>query len=546
MRGPTAGSVPSAMAAVAPVAAAALLAHATVLAGGFVWLDHAHLVDGLALAPPSQWTELFTQGFAGTGYYRPLMALALSVDRALGGWGWLYHFTSWLWHAGAAVMVVLAGQSLGLPTRAARLAGFIFAVHPLTSLVAGAIAFRSEAMVTVALLALLVFHRQRRAGAAALSLLGGSLCKETALVVGPLLIVALELEDRHGAAAAGGARATPRRRLPLLAMESAAWLLALALRLAFAPQWRAEHIPLAATEAVATRMGALTRSGLAVLLPVDRSICDASPVLGGWSLPALVGVLIALALAWVAWRRRGPGLLLALSLLPALQLVPVMRWWSPHYLYLPLAFAAMLLAEQVERLPGQARTAFAAVLVLAGLTSLHDGRRFRSDQALWTAEVGRRPTCREGQFFLAEEHRRQGRLAAAAHHYRLAIAETSGWLSYLDRAAALQNLGVTELSRGELASATTAFSAALTVERDPLSRRRLAHNLAATELRAGRAAQAEALLRDEVARHDAAPQSVLLRAHALHQLGRTAEAGALVRRLQALNAARPAALSPAP
>ena len=57
------------------VALAALAAHATVLSGGFIWLDHAHIVDGAALAPPSRWLELFTQGFAGTGFYRPLMAL---------------------------------------------------------------------------------------------------------------------------------------------------------------------------------------------------------------------------------------------------------------------------------------------------------------------------------------------------------------------------------------------------------------------------------------------------------------------------------------
>ena len=34
---------------------------------------------------------------------------------------------------------------------------------------------------------------------------------------------------------------------------------------------------------------------------------------------------------------------MALALLPSLQLVPIMRWWSPHYFYLPLAFVAMLL-----------------------------------------------------------------------------------------------------------------------------------------------------------------------------------------------------------
>ena len=33
--------------------------------------------------------------------------------------------------------------------------------------------------------------------------------------------------------------------------------------------------------------------------------------------------------------------LFALALLPSLDLVPVMRFWSPHYLYVPLTFGAM-------------------------------------------------------------------------------------------------------------------------------------------------------------------------------------------------------------
>ena len=70
----------------AVVAAAACAAHATALAGGFVWLDHAHIEDGLALVGQGQgiasWLALFTTGFAGTGFYRPLMSVSLSIDAA--------------------------------------------------------------------------------------------------------------------------------------------------------------------------------------------------------------------------------------------------------------------------------------------------------------------------------------------------------------------------------------------------------------------------------------------------------------------------------
>jgi hypothetical protein len=99
-------------------AAAAIASHATALTAGFVWLDHAHIEAGYALASPSGWPALFTRGFAGTGFYRPLMALSLSID-ALAGAPWLYHAVSVAWHAAAATLVVFAASALGWARRAA-------------------------------------------------------------------------------------------------------------------------------------------------------------------------------------------------------------------------------------------------------------------------------------------------------------------------------------------------------------------------------------------------------------------------------------------
>ena len=52
------------------------------------------------------------------------------------------------------------------------------------------------------------------------------------------------------------------------------------------------------------------------------------------------------------------------------------------------------------------------------------------------------PACREGHFYLAEAAREAGRLDDAGVHYEQAAAPTTGVLSYVDRGAALQNLGV--------------------------------------------------------------------------------------------------------
>jgi hypothetical protein len=402
------------------VALAAVVAHATALAGGFIWLDHAHLEDGLALAQTQGWAALFTHGFAGTGFYRPLMAISLSLDATAGGTPWVYHATTLAFHAAAAVATSVAAATLGLSRRAALLAGLLFAVHPATSLVAGAVAFRSEAMIAVALLALVVLHVRARPAGAALALLAGALTKETALVLGPLLVIALELDRRRVI------RAPARARARLLAAEGAAFAVAVTLRVAFAPAWRATFVPLSPGDAIGTRLASLWRSAILGVLPFDRTICDATGIRSLGSPAAAAGLLVAAGLAYLTWKRRGPALLLAVAMLPSLNLVPVMRWWSPHYLYVPLAFAVMLVAEAIADLGPHMRTAAGVILAGMALVSARDGLRFRTDATLWGPEVAANTACREGHFYLAETALAERRWDEAADHYERAAAPTTG------------------------------------------------------------------------------------------------------------------------
>jgi len=508
------------------IAIVAVAAHASALWGGFIWLDHAHIEQGLALAPAGEWLSLFAHGFAGTGFYRPLMSASLSLDAALGGAPWLYHATSLAFHAAAAVSTLLAARTLGLTRRAATLAAALFAVHPATSLVANAIAFRSEAMITVALLALVVLHRRGNVLGAALALLLGALSKETALVLGPLFVIALELFP------GAGETPQPRRNFRLLAAEGGALLLALVLRFQFAPPWRASFVPLSLAEAFGTRLASLAKSNARMVLPFELTVCDAFPVTSLSRPQALLGAALLAGLVYYAYRRRGPALLLLLAMLPALELVPIMRWWSPHYLYLGLALAAMLVAETLERWgPWALRSAVAATLVLAGV-SLFDGLSYRTDRAFWEREVSQAPACREAHFYLGEEARIAKHWPEAVREYERALATKERVLSYVDRFAALENLGAVQLGQHNLAEARVAFRAALELASDELDTRHLVHNLATTELVGGNAAEAARLLEPEVKRADAMPAAILLRARAEAKLGRLDEASALVQRLR--------------
>ncbi len=512
------------------MAVLAILSHATALGGGYIWLDHTHLEQGTALAAPGEWSSLFTRSFAGTGFYRPLMALSLSIDAAVSKTPLWFRSVTLAWHAAAAVTTFLAAKTLGLSRRGALIAAGMFAVHPATSLVADAIAFRSEAMITVALLVLVVAHLREQPLLAAAAILLGALTKETAWVMAPLILLVLELLRRFDRA-----RRLPGERasVSLLIWEGSALTLATALRSSFAPSWRASFQPLSLDDAIGTRLAAFGKSARALLLPVDPSICDAFPVTGSASSAALIGAIATVALGVLAWKRRGATWLFAVALLPSLHLVPLMRWWSPHYLYLPLAFGAMWLGDRVDTLgkPGVRLAAVFGALLLA--LSLFQGPRYKSDAALWGPEVERRPECREGQFFLGDAARVAGAWEVAAYRYERAASETPGYLAYVDQPAALMNLGAMRLMQERPAEAETAWTAALQVSRDSGQRRQLTYNLAALALRRGNAQQVLDLLEPELARADPLAEALRLAARALHELGREREAAELMQRAAA-------------
>jgi protein O-mannosyl-transferase len=509
------------------IAGLAILAHATALAGGYIWLDHAHLEEGLALAEPRAWPSLFADGFAGTGFYRPLVALSLSIDAAVAKTPVLFRATTLGWHAAAAVMTMLAGRALGLTRRAALIAALLFAVHPGTSLVANAIVFRSEAMVAVALLALVIAHLRERPVLAGAAMFFGALTKETAWVLGPLLLVVLELA-RYSDRPARPQSARPSLRL--LIWEGSALTLATALRSAFAPPWRASFQSLSLDQAVGTRLAALGKSLQALLVPVDSSICDAFPITSGVSWPVLASAVAAATLGFLAWKRRGPAWLFAVALLPSLNLVPLMRWWSPHYLYVPLAFGALWLAGLLDQL-GKWGLRLAAVIGLGcTVLSLHQGLRFRSDAALWGPEVQRRQECREGRFFLGEAARVAGSWDAAAEHFERAATPAPGYLAYVDQVAALQNLGAMRLVQQRFSDAEAAWTAALGLAKRAQQKRELTYNLATLALRRGDPETTLELLAPEIERQDPLPGSLQLSARALHDLGRNEEAAELLRR----------------
>jgi tetratricopeptide (TPR) repeat protein len=172
------------------------------------------------------------------------------------------------------------------------------------------------------------------------------------------------------------------------------------------------------------------------------------------------------------------------------------------------------------------------VCAILAVASLASGRHLGSDATLWRREVDAEPCCREGQFYLGEVARQARQWDEAATRYELALAVTPNVLAFAPVVPALQNLGAVRLEQGRFAEAATVLRQALADAQGEDRQRELTHDLATALLQAGDAEQAARLLEPEVARPDAFAQSILVRARALHQLGREDEARALVRRLR--------------
>src|SRR6185295_9937562 len=99
-------------------------------------------------------------------------------------------------------------------------------------------------------------------------------------------------------------------------------------------------------------------------------LCDSTVITG-----VTFGGVIALAcVVGVVVVRRPAGFLFVATLLPAMNLIALPRFWSLHYFYLPLAMLTLVVAHR-----------WLLPLVLVGVISFVDARRYSSDEALWAS-----------------------------------------------------------------------------------------------------------------------------------------------------------------
>jgi len=446
--------------------AGVIVAFATAVPGDFVWLDHAEIERANYRVVDANdfrrvWHETIEQYQAHRtgvvvkqgGYWRPVYALAISLDWALwNGRAWLYHVENILWHLAVVLLLYALGNQVFGATETGRRAVFwgtlLFAVHPLGVHSVTWISGRKDTMCAAfGVAALVAFGRalghaqqpERRRTLPWLLLSGACLVlsigsKELGFVV-PLVATVLFVPWYDSPN-------TRRDWRTWIVGSGALWACAMVLawyRVAIVGA-RGLDAPYPADSLlanVAMSCNVWWHYVRQLLLPFDVRLSDAWPVvqtLGPADLLSIVAMAAAAAGTLHGLYRQqlwAVGVVwFVVWMLPASGLLPLRHFRAERYLYPAswglLMAALLLLLPLAEKLfASHARRVTPIMLAVAAglfaLTTVRENTRWWSDAALFEHSVAQDPHYAEGHIELAALALERGDNAGSAARSREAL-----------------------------------------------------------------------------------------------------------------------------
>jgi hypothetical protein len=264
-------------------------------------------------------------------------------------------------------------------------------------------------------------------------------------------------------------------------------------------------------------------------------------VVGIGSPPALLSAGVVLGAALLVLRRglHSPAsaalLFTGVALAPALNLVPLPRFSSPHYGYLAslgagtLVVLAFRTAAGSPRLVRAFRAGFGVWLAVAAVATFSAGPRYHDDVSLFGPEVARDPEFLEGRSYLGDALVAEHRDDLAAQHYEIALSGSEGVLAYVDGRTVAINLAGVRIRQQRFEEAEALLAAAAQGAPSRL-RAPIAYDRAVVAWKLHDPEQVVALL-DAAGVDWREPEPLLLRVQALRRLGRTGEAVETLRRV---------------
>ncbi len=473
------------------VGLAAVAASANTLLNGFVYDDNVNILGNPWIREPGLLGRAFESHVAAfdpntnTSFYRPLMHVIYACAYSLFGLqAWGFHLVSLVFHVAVSLCVYALlrrfcvqaerpqsgggpGSSAQPPGAAALIGAVLFAVHPIHSeSVAWLSGITDLSYSLFLLLSLLVatssaVPRSARLVVAPALFLIATLCKEPAVMLLPVLVVALTTR---------GDLSDPSRRRDTI-LQLSAYLVAALLYLALRTRALGglagsdRRVQVSLREGVATGIALLGEYLKKLAIPTDLSPMHDFQVVTSALDPALwIGVIVmAAVLIGAVCLRRHPGAMLGLALLvlpllPALYLPALGEgFFAERYLYLPSAGAVLLVAiglESLDRGSAVRRLAMAAsagVALIFAFATFERNAVWRSDLSLWEDAAPKVPGRAGAQEALGTAQLFSGRHDEAIAHLARAL-ELDPTLNdaRVNMAASLCLLGRTEEAIAQL------------------------------------------------------------------------------------------------
>ena len=536
------------------VLCATFSAYLPALRGGFLWDDDAHVTRPGLRSLAGLWQIWSNVG--ATQQYYPLLHSAFWVEHRLWGDSALgYHLVNVLLHATSALLLVIVLRRLGV--QGARLAGILFAVHPVC---VESVAWISEQKNTLSLvfyllsaLAYLGFDANRgRPGArwsyvlAFLLFIAALLTKSVTATLPAALLVVLwwkrgRLTFRDAwplvpwfVAGISGGLFTALVERKLIGAEGAAFDLSLVERCLLAGRVIWFYLEKLAWP-----------SGLVFVYP-RWDVRGAAP---GWAGYLAAAALVTAALWLLRRRSRGPlaaWLFFVGSLFPALGFFNVYPFFfsyvADHFQYLasigPLSLAAAAIAAAQGRV-GRGRPLLPALCcgaLVAGLGALtaRECPKYADSQTLWRSTIAANPGAWMARNNLGAELMAAGRVGEAAAQIQESLALQP------DNASAQTNLGNALIKLGRPAEALEHYARALEIA----PRYPTGHNeLGAALLRMGRTGEAIAHFQAALEENPAYANARVNLGSAYLQAGRAGDAAAQFEAALALDPGNPGTLA---
>ncbi len=180
----------------------AIAVYAITLHGSLV-LDDLLITSDPRYTHPSLWWQFWTRAYipdAIDNLYRPLTCMTLAIQYWIHGFVlWPYHLVNILLHAGAAAAVAELGRRL-FGTRAAWIAGLLFAVHPIHVEVVAGVILRHESLCAIGMFSGACLFLRPMTGKRVLAIIGcfllALLTKEQGVLFPVLLALLLPVRNR--------------------------------------------------------------------------------------------------------------------------------------------------------------------------------------------------------------------------------------------------------------------------------------------------------------------------------------------------------------